>query len=91
VQKMEDYGFAEKAGNVVMYTGDLLAVSPDPPAIYGLVQFEGGGRMLADFTDCTIEDVKVGSPVRMSFRRRWVDPQRGYTGYFWKAVPQAKA
>ena len=26
------------------FTGDLLAVSVDPPAIYGMVQFDGGGR-----------------------------------------------
>jgi len=91
VQQMEPYPFADKAGQVVMYTGDLLAVSIDPPAVYGLVQFEGGGRTLMDFTDCTLDEVEVGTPVRMSFRRRWYDENRGYTGYFWKAVPENRA
>ena len=90
-QSMEDYEFADRVGRVVMFTGDLLAVSVDPPAIYGLVQFDGGGRMLADFTDCTLDDVSVGCEVRMSFRRRFVDEQRGYTGYYWKAVPGSQA
>ncbi len=89
--QMEPYEFAERIGRVVMFTGDMLAVSVDPPSIYGLVQFDGGGRMLADFTDCTLDDVKVGGPVKMSFRKRWYDKDRGYTGYFWKAVPVAKA
>jgi 3-hydroxy-3-methylglutaryl CoA synthase len=84
----DDYPFAERSGKVVMYTGDHLTVTTDPPAIYGLVQFDGGGRMLLDFSDCTLDQVAVGMGVRMSFRRRWVDAERGYTGYFWKAVPQ---
>lgn len=70
-----------------MYTGDMLAASVDPPAIYGLVEFDGGGRTLLDFTDCELENLKVGSRVAMSFRIRRQDDARGFTGYFWKAVP----
>ncbi len=58
-----------------------------PPAIYGMVQFEGGGRFMADFTDCELSNVRVGQPVKLSFRKRYTDAQRGFTGYFWKAVP----
>ena len=43
---------------------------------------------MADFTDCEMDDVKVGAPVTMSFRKRYVDEERGFTGYFWKAVPE---
>lgn len=84
---MEDYTFADKLGTVLMYTGDMLAASVDPPAIYGLVEFDGGGRTLLDFTDCELENIKVGSRVAMSFRIRREDTTRGFTGYFWKAVP----
>jgi 3-hydroxy-3-methylglutaryl CoA synthase/putative sterol carrier protein len=87
VGPQEDYEFAARPATVKTFTGDMLAVSMDPPAIYGMVQFEGGGRMMADFTDCELADVKVGQPVTMSFRRRYVDEQRGFSGYFWKAVP----
>ena len=31
-----------------------------------IVNIEGGGRLLADFTDCTLDDIKVGLPVQMS-------------------------
>jgi uncharacterized OB-fold protein len=44
--------------------------------------------MLMDFTDCDPKDVEVGVPVEMSFRKKYFDEQRGFTGYFWKAVPQ---
>jgi 3-hydroxy-3-methylglutaryl CoA synthase/NAD(P)-dependent dehydrogenase (short-subunit alcohol dehydrogenase family)/putative sterol carrier protein len=90
LHSQEDYEFADLPATVMSYTGDMLAYSIDPPSIYGLVQFEGGGRFMADFTDCAMEDIKVGMPVKMSFRRHYVDEQRGYTGYFWKAVPLSK-
>ncbi|HOJ29323.1 MAG TPA: OB-fold domain-containing protein [Spirochaetota bacterium] len=85
--QMENYSFADKPGTVLMYTGDMLAASVDPPAIYGLVEFDGGGRTLLDFTDCELDNLKVGSRVAMSYRIRREDTTRGFTGYFWKAVP----
>ncbi len=84
----EDYEFADRPATIKSFTGDMLAVSVDPPAIYGLVQFEGGGRLMADFTDCVLDDLKVGQSVRMVFRRHHTDEERGFTGYFWKAVPE---
>ena len=84
----EDYPFADIPATVKSYTGDNLAVTADPPAIYGMVQFDGGGRFMADFTDCEMGDLSVGTPVEMAFRRHYVDETRGFTGYFWKAVPR---
>ena len=52
VGSQDDYEFADVTATVKSFTGDALAVSPDPPAIYGMVEFEGGGRFIADFTDC---------------------------------------
>ncbi len=83
----EDYEFADVPASIKSFTGDLLAVSLDPPAIYGMVQFDGGGRFMADFTDCELDDVKVGQKVSLAFRKRHTDKERGFTGYFWKAVP----
>jgi 3-hydroxy-3-methylglutaryl CoA synthase/NAD(P)-dependent dehydrogenase (short-subunit alcohol dehydrogenase family) len=87
LHSQEDYEFANLPATIMSYTGDMLAVSEDPPAIYGMVQFEGGGRLMADFTDCELGDLKVGLPVKMVFRKHATDPERGFTGYFWKAVP----
>jgi 3-hydroxy-3-methylglutaryl CoA synthase len=86
--QFEDYPFNDLSGRILMFTGDLLSPSVDPPAVYGLVEFEGGGRAFLDFTDCDLNQVKVGMPIAMSFRRRTKDQARGFTGYFWKAVPK---
>ena len=87
VHSQDDYEFADIPAKVKTFTGDLLSVSVDPPAIYGMVQFEGGGRVVADFTDCELDDIKVGLPVHMAFKRKGVDKERGFVNYFWKAVP----
>jgi len=91
IHSQDDYGFADQPATIMSYTGDMLAVSEDPPAIYGMVQFDGGGRIMADFTDCEMGDLKVGLPVKMVFRIHSTDPERGFTGYFWKAIPLVRA
>jgi len=88
LHSQEEYEFADLPAIVKSFTGDMLAVSVDPPAIYGMVQFEAGGRLMADFTDCEMAELKVGMPVKMAFRRHHMDKERGFTGYFWKAIPQ---
>ena len=87
VEEMEPYRFSDKKATIFSFTGDMLAASVDPPAVYGIIDFEGGGRMVLDFTDCTVEDAKVGLPVELTFRRKYIDPIRGISGYFWKAIP----
>ncbi len=87
IDQMEDYFFHDRVGRIISYTGDNLAFSMDPPAIYGLVDFDEGGRLYLDITDCNLDSLDVGLSVRMSFRRKHVDKGRGIVTYFWKAVP----
>jgi hydroxymethylglutaryl-CoA synthase len=87
VDEMETYRFSDKKGVLFTYTGDNLAASIDPPAIYGFVDFEGGGRFWFDLTDCDLDSIKVGMPVEMTFRRRYIDESCGVHGYTWKATP----
>jgi 3-hydroxy-3-methylglutaryl CoA synthase/NAD(P)-dependent dehydrogenase (short-subunit alcohol dehydrogenase family)/putative sterol carrier protein len=87
----EDYEFADQPATIKTFTGDLLAVSVDPPHKYGMVQFDAGGRFMADFTDCDFEELQVGLPVQMVFRKRTEDKQRGFVNYFWKATPTPDA
>ncbi|MBL7061456.1 MAG: hydroxymethylglutaryl-CoA synthase family protein [Dehalococcoidia bacterium] len=87
VDEMESYRFSDKKGVLFTYTGDNLAASIDPPAIYGFVDFEGGGRFWFDLTDCDLDSIKVGMPVEMTFRRRYIDEACGVHGYSWKATP----
>ena len=87
LKSQEDYEFTDVPATVKSFTGDLLSVSIDPPNVYGMIQFEGGGRMMADFTDCVHSEVSVGQKVTLAFRRRYQDNERGFSGYFWKAIP----
>ena len=84
---LEEYEFANRPAKILTYTADTLAASLDPPAIYGSIQFEGGGRAMVDFTDCSVDDVEVGVEMKMTFRKTYHDSKRGFTGYFWKAMP----
>jgi 3-hydroxy-3-methylglutaryl CoA synthase len=83
----EDYPFAERRAHILTFTADNLTYTPDPPCWYGAIEFEGGGRMTVEFVDVEPEQVQVGAPMRMMFRIKAVDEMRGFTKYFWKAVP----
>jgi 3-hydroxy-3-methylglutaryl CoA synthase len=87
VDSEEPHPFAEKTGRVNSFTADRLTYSPDPPACYGMVQFEEGGRWMMDFTDVDADKLAVGMRMRMMFRVKDVDTQRGFRRYFWKAAP----
>lgn len=87
----EDYPFAERRARIVTHTADSLTYSPDPPAYYGTVEFEEGGRIAMEFVDVEASDVEVGAAMRVMFRIKGVDETRGFTKYFWKAVPDYRA
>jgi 3-hydroxy-3-methylglutaryl CoA synthase len=85
----EPYPFADMKGRIKSYTADRLTYSPDPPACYGMIEFEEGGRVMIDFTDIEADALKVGQPMRMMFRIKDIDNARGFRRYFWKAAPAA--
>jgi len=87
LKSQEDLEFSNVTSKIKTFTADLLAVSVDPPHKYGMIQFDNGGRMMADFTDCLTEDLKVGLPMEMVFRINGEDKERGFVNYFWKATP----
>lgn len=87
IDRMKPVVLAGKGGKIVSFTSDMLAATKNPPAVYGNVDFNGGGRCMMDFTDCSLDDLQVGKPVEFSFRIKYIDPKRDTTFYFWKAVP----
>ncbi len=89
LDSQDDQPFSDLSAKVMSYTADVLTYSPDPPAYYGMVQFDGGGRMMADFADVDDGKVEVGMPMRMMFRIKENDAARGFVRYFWKAAPAA--
>lgn len=86
VDTQEPYPLAELKGKITSFTADDLAFSMHSPSCYGLVDFEGGGRLLMDFAGHNASDLKVGDAVRFVFRIKDVDEQRGFHRYFWKAA-----
>ena len=83
----EPHPMADVPARVKTFTADHLVFSMDPPAYLGLVEFEGGGRTMVDFTEVDPESFDVGTPTSMRFRIKHVDERRGMRQYFWKAAP----
>lgn len=79
--------FADRAAKVLSHTSDFLAYTPHPPFQFGHVDFEGGGRVMMEFTDANAGELSVGTPLRMVYRVKEFDRLRGYRRYFWKATP----
>ena len=77
---------SDRAGAVFTYSMDYLAATADTPLVIAVVDFEGGGRVLCMLTDRELDEVRVGMPVEMSFRKLRV--VNGVHNYYWKAVPQ---
>ena len=80
-----DYPLANSMGRVVTWTADSLTFDFNPPAYFGLVEFEEGGRLMVDFTEVDPESFDTATPVSMHFRVRQIDERRGFRRYFWKA------
>jgi uncharacterized OB-fold protein len=87
IDEMDEVYISDKGGNIFTFTSDQLAATVNPPAIYGFVDFNGGGRALLDFTDCALDEVAVGKAVDLGFRVKYYDPKPDITFYSWKAVP----
>lgn len=89
-KSQEDYEFANEPGEIMSYTADLLTFTMDPPAHYGMITFDNGGRGMFDFTDYDMGKIDTGMPVEMVFRVRNIDKTRNFTQYSWKAKPIIK-
>ena len=80
---------SDKPGRVFTYSMDYLAGTTDTPLVIAVVDFDGGGRTLCMITDRELNEIQIGMPVEMSFRKLRV--VNGIHNYYWKAVPQRNA
>ncbi len=85
VDTMKEIPFADRKGTVVTYTLDRLAYTLQPPMVMAMVDFEGGGRVELEITDCEPDKIEIGMEVEMTFRRLYTAD--GVHNYFWKARP----
>ena len=81
----EPVRLSDRKGTVFTYSMDYLAGTTDTPLVIAVVNFQGGGRMLCMMTDRELDEVQVGMPVEMSFRKLRV--VNGIHNYYWKSVP----
>ena len=88
VDDSEPVRLSEKPAEVFTYSMDYIAGAVDTPLVVAVVDFEGGGRVLCMMTDRELDEVRVGMPVEMSFRKLRV--VNGIHNYYWKAVPRRR-
>ncbi|MEO6123419.1 MAG: OB-fold domain-containing protein [Ilumatobacteraceae bacterium] len=76
---------AAALGTIATYTIDKLSYSLNPPVVFAVVDFDGGGRLPIELTDVDAAEVEIGGRVEMTFRRLFTSD--GVHNYFWKARP----
>ena len=80
---------SDQPGRVFTYSMDYLAGTTDTPLVIAVVDFEPGGRALCMMTDRELDEIHIGMPVEMSFRKLRV--VNGIHNYYWKAIPRRAA
>ena len=83
--EMEPYRFTDVPAKVFSFSHDYVMETLDPPVTVTFVDFEGGGRIMCDMTDRDPDEVAVGMPVELSFRRLYY--VNGIYNYWWKCQP----
>ena len=83
----EDEAFSGKRGEVKSFTEDWLALSLNPPLMYGSVRFDKKSTLMMEYADFSAGELSIGKPLEMVFRIKDFDQLRGYHRYFWKAAP----
>lgn len=81
------YKLADRPAQILSWSAEYLSWHPSPPHHYGQIDFEGGGRILMDFTDLDVGEAATGQAMDMVFRIKDIDDLRGFRRYFWKATP----
>jgi len=81
----------QRRGTVFTYTLDhvVAATYSSIPVPRAIVDLEGGARFLTSLTDSDPEDISVGMPVDLVFRR--MNDGGNFKNYYWKARPAARA
>jgi len=81
----EPVRLSDRAAEVFTYSMDYVAGTVDIPLVVTVINFDGGGRMICMMTDRNIDEVKVGMPVEMTFRK--LRTVGGIHNYYWKSMP----
>ena len=80
----------KRTGKVVTHTVIRTpsdAFSGQAPFAVGIIEMDDGARLTAEIADVDFEEVKIGMPVQLEFRRHYSDGDAGIIHYGHKAVP----
>ncbi|WP_156680705.1 hypothetical protein [Sphingomonas profundi] len=81
----------DEPAKLLTVTADWLSYHPSPPLHVGFVQFDNGARVQMELVDVGAGGIEVDAALRMVFRIKEHDRQRGYRRYFWKSTPLGAA
>jgi len=81
----EEYKLSDKKGHIFTYAIDQLSWSKQVPVLIGVVDFEGGGRIMCEICDSNPDEMRIGMLVEMCFRK--LDQDTDIQNYFWKGRP----
>jgi hydroxymethylglutaryl-CoA synthase len=74
-----------KLGTVFTFTVDHLIANVEHPLPMVVADMDGGGRLYLQVTDFTEQEVAIGQPITLTYRR--LHEGGGNHNYFWKARP----
>lgn len=64
--------------------------SGEAPFALGIVELDGGARVTTQIVDVPFDQIKIGMPVKLQFRRQYSEGEAGVIHYGHKAVPLRK-
>lgn len=83
-ERMAEHRLA-KTGAVFTFTVDYLIANAELPLPMAVVDLDGGGRLYLQVTDFAVDEIAVGLPVQLTYRR--LHEGGGNVNYYWKARP----
>ncbi len=83
--EFEEVRLSDKKVSLFTFVIDALDATADPPSVRAIYDFDGGGRLNGPMTDRVLEEIKIGMPLEMTFRRFY--PGGDVPAYFWKCKP----
>jgi hydroxymethylglutaryl-CoA synthase len=84
--QMDEHKISDR-GTIFTYTREYyIPFSPmNPPLAMVVVDMEGGGRLHIQMTDHEFDEVRIGAPVRLTYRKLF--EAGDVINYFWKCKP----
>ena len=61
--------------------------SGEAPFAVGIIEMDDGARLTTQIVDVSFEEIKIGLPVKLEFRRNYTEGDAGIIQYGHKAVP----